>query len=172
MGISLVIYYSDIFFIFLECWDVWLPLLLSWQKSCHTKEYLNIKQKILTRLPKNSWKKMKDWNGYLILKKKTGVNVFGIPKGWYIFFSLKKSIFIFYKQKMTINNSVLQYDCSRSILLSLDLWVLKVSLSSRLMPLTYFLWFKEKTVLGIWILVPLLPLILLYNIRQVLISLS
>ena len=52
---------------------------------------------------------------------KTGVNVFGIPKGWCIFFSLKKSIFLLYKQKMPMNNSILQYDCSRSILLSLDL---------------------------------------------------
>ena len=125
LEISLVIHYSDICLIFLECWDVWLPLLLSWQKSCQTKEYLNIKQKILTRLPKNSWKKMKDWNGYLnFFFLKTGVNVFGIPKGWCIFFSLKKSIFLLYKQKMPMNNSILQYDCSRSILLSLDLWIL------------------------------------------------
>lgn len=94
------------------------------------------------------------------------------PRGGLLFFSIRKSIFIIYKQKMTINNNILQNYCFRSILLSLNLCVLAVSLHSRLMPLDLLPMIQgENSILGIWILIPSLPLILLYNLKQVLISL-
>lgn len=94
------------------------------------------------------------------------------PRGGLLFFSIRKSIFIIYKQKMTINNNILQNYCFRSILLSLNLCVLTVSLHSRLMPLDLLPMIQgENSILGIRILIPSLPLILLYNLKQVLISL-